>query len=282
MKTATITSQSINHNAVKVDDYVVSYFDTGTSTIPIIFIHGFPFDKTSWNDQLEFFAKSFRVITMDIRGFGQSSAGTKEASIDLYADDFIHFLDALQIDKAIVCGLSMGGYIVLNAVNKYPNRFEALILANTQCLADSPAAKVKRIDTINKIKQHGLTDFANGFIKNAFFEDTVIEQKKMVEQTKQVILSTSTETVIAGLKALAGRSETCSTLSNINIPTLIISGKNDLVINPIESEYLNTSIKKSTIGLIDKAGHLSNLEQAFTFNHQVLNFLKERVGSKKL
>lgn len=282
MKINHSTNQINNHNKIEVDDFSVSYFDDGISTVPIVFIHGFPFDKTSWNNQVEFFSKSFRVIACDIRGFGQSTPGNQEASIDLYADDLIHLLDALKIQKAIVCGLSMGGYIAINAINKHPERFEALVLANTQCLADSTEAKIKRLETINKIKQNGLNEFADGFIKKAFFEDTLTEQKKMVEQTKEVILSTSSSTVISGLKALASRSETCTLLQNIKVPTHILSGKYDVVINPIESEYLNTSIRNSTLSLIDKAGHLSNLEQPLAFNHQILNFLKERVVIKKL
>jgi pimeloyl-ACP methyl ester carboxylesterase len=282
MKSMSSTQSSINHHKIKADDIVVSYFDEGKSSVPIVFIHGFPFDKTSWNNQIEFFSKSFRVIAYDIRGFGQSTAGDQEASIDLFANDLIHLLDVLKIEKAIVCGLSMGGYIVLNAVNRFPQRFVAIILANTQCLADSSETKVKRFDTINKLKQNGKVAFAEGFINQAFFEETIVEQKKMVQHAKQVILETSTNSIISGLKALAGRSENCSILQNIQVPSLIISGKHDQIIDPIESEYLNTSISKSSIGLIDKAAHLSNLDQPLAFNHQIFNFLKDKVAIKKL
>ena len=77
-------------------------------------------------------------------------------------------MDALQINKAMVCGLSMGGYILLNAVSRYPERFEAIILSDTQCIADSPEAKVKRYKTIQQIEAGGLNDFAEAFVKNIF------------------------------------------------------------------------------------------------------------------
>ena len=118
-----------NKNMIDIDGITISFDDFGKSDIPIIFIHGFPFDKSSWQPQITFFKHTHRVIAYDIRGFGASTAGTEKASISLFADDLVHFMDRMQIEKAIVCGLSMGGYILLNAVKRFPTRFEAIILA---------------------------------------------------------------------------------------------------------------------------------------------------------
>src|ERR1700746_2445624 len=99
-----------NNIKVNVKDITVCYDDYGTSDIPVIFIHGFPFDKSSWKPQVDFLKTKTRVITYDIRGFGKSTPGNEHISIGLFADDLINFMDTLQIKKAIVCGISMGGY----------------------------------------------------------------------------------------------------------------------------------------------------------------------------
>src|SRR5436190_14766841 len=112
-----ITGKDIS---ITINGITISYDDLGVGQVPIIFIHGFPFDKSSWQPQVEHLKSSHRVIAYDIRGFGKSTSDTETASITLFADDLIEFMDALEINKAILCGLSMGGYIVLNAVRRYP------------------------------------------------------------------------------------------------------------------------------------------------------------------
>src|SRR5688572_6563533 len=129
-----------------------SYDDIGEGSVPIIFIHGFPFDKSMWQLQMEHFKTTHRVIAYDIRGFGKSFDDTNDLSITLFADDLIQLMDSLQIDKAIVCGLSMGGFIALNAINRFPGRFAGLILCDTQCIADPEDVKAGRYTTISQIR----------------------------------------------------------------------------------------------------------------------------------
>ena len=158
-----ISGSEIN---IKIGDATICYDDFGTSEIPIIFIHGFPFNKETWQPQVEFLRARHRVIAYDIRGFGKSTSGKEESSIGLFADDLIDFMDALQIKKAIVCGLSMGGYILLNAAHRYPERFEGLVLCDTQCNPDTAEGREKRFDSIKKIEAEGLGDYADASVKN--------------------------------------------------------------------------------------------------------------------
>lgn len=270
----TINSSQIESFLTELKDFSLSYNDIGKGHIPIIFLHGFPFDKSSWDKQLHFLKESERVIAIDIRGFGKSTLGNEEATIEMYADDLISLMDDLSIDKAIVCGLSMGGYIVLNAVNRYQERFEAIILCDTQCIADSAEQKEGRMATIKEIKQKGLENFADKFIENAFFKDALIHKKEVVRKTKNVILETSIEAVMAGLNALATRHDSCSELSKIYVPTLIICGKEDKITPPIQSKYFHSNIKGSKICFLENAGHLSNLECPNEFNEAISEFIK--------
>lgn len=258
----------------RVNNFDLSYDDLGEGIVPIIFLHGFPFSKQMWQTQLDFLKSSHRVIACDIRGFGNSKDEKSVLSMDLFGDDLIQFMDKLNIDKAIICGLSMGGYIALNAHKRYSDRLQALILCDTQCIADTPEGKEKRLKLIDEIALNGTGNFTEGFVKNVFHKDSLTEKKEIVEELRNVILSNSKQIIMMGLKALAERSETCSSLSEVNIPTLIICGREDQVTPLAQSEFMNKSIKGSILRIVDHAGHVSNLEQADEFNNHLHDFLK--------
>lgn len=260
---------------INVNGITICYDDLGAGVIPVIFIHGFPFNKSSWRPQLDFLKETNRVIAYDIRGFGSSSGNDKNLSMALFADDLISFMDALKIKKAIVCGLSMGGYILLNAVHSYPERFEGIIFSDTQCIADSIEAKEKRYKTIQQIEAAGTKEFAAGFIKNVFSKDSFVERPEIVESINRIVLSTKQETIIAALKALAARDETCSILKEIKVPSLILCGSEDIVTPPAQSEFLSKNIKNSVLHIIEKAGHMSNLEQPDEFNRHLAEFITD-------
>lgn len=256
---------------------VLSYEDSQKHTLPIIFIHGFPFCKKSWEPQFDFLKETHRVIIYDLPGFGESTTDTKETSINFFADTLIQFMDALKIEKAIVCGLSMGGYILLNAVERYQSRFEAIILSDTQCIADNEEGIQKRFDTIKDIEAKGLEAFSEGFLKKAFAKETQDSNKELVASVKKMIVSNPKDTVISALRALAGRKETCSTLEKITVPTLIICGDADELTPVEQSEKLFDDIQNAEIHIIPNAGHLSNLEQSDIFNDHLHNFISDIV-----
>lgn len=261
------------HLSIPVNNFDLSYDDIGEGNIPIIFLHGYPFDKSMWKGQLDFLKSTYRLIACDIRGFGKSTDEESPLSIDLFAEDLIGLMDKLDIDKAIVCGLSMGGFIALNALKRFPSRFEALVLCDTQCIADTMEVKENRYKAIDEIKANGATDFSEGFIKKVFHKDSITNKKELVGQLRIVVFSNSQHIISQGLVALAGRSETCSTLSEINIPTLIMCGREDEVTPLIQSELMHQNIKGSILHVIENAGHVSNLEQPQEFNQHLGDFL---------
>ena len=260
---------TLNVNGVRL-----CYDDVGEGSVPVIFLHGFPFDKNMWQSQIEFLKSTQRVIAYDIRGFGKSSDHGTSLSIDQFSEDLIRFMDLLSIDKAVVCGLSMGGYVAMNAHRRAPGRFEALILSDTQCVADTAEGKKKRYQSIDEINSEGIKNFAEGFIQSAFCKNSLSNKKDVVDKLKEVIYSTSPRMITQGLKALAERKETCSTLCNVSIPTLVICGKEDEMTPVIQSEYLKQNINGSLLCIIENAGHVSNLEQPEEFNKQLINFLE--------
>ncbi len=263
---------------VSVNNFTLSYDDVGEGKTPIIFLHGYPFSKAMWQTQIEFLKHSYRLIACDIRGFGKSTDEKSPLSIDQFGDDLIMFMDRLHIDRAIICGLSMGGFIALNAMENFPSRFKALILCDTQCIADTDEVKEKRHTIIKEIEAKGPADFSEGFLKSVFHKDSLINKSEIVQQLRSVVFANSQHIITEGLLALANRSETCSSLSEINIPTLIICGRADEVTPLAQSEYMNKNIKGSKLYVIESAGHVSNLEQPAEFNQQLRGFLNTLSG----
>ncbi len=266
-------NNSYQNLQTKINELTISYNDVGQGSIPLIFLHGFPFDKSMWKGQLDALKSSNRAIAYDIRGFGKSTNENTALTIDLFSEDLLLFMDKLNIEKAILCGLSMGGYIALDAIKRFPERFEALILCDTQCIADNAEVKENRYKTIEQIKLDGATEFNEKFIKSIFHPDSLNNKTELVERLKNTVFANSREIIIAGLTALAERSETCSSLDSIRIPTLIICGKEDKVTPLVQSEFMQEHIEGASLKILDNAGHVSNLEQPDEFNKYVAGFL---------
>lgn len=257
-----------------VNNCNVSYNDEGPEGAPIIvFIHGFPLNKSMWDKQVNALKDDYRVIAYDIRGHGNSEVGTVNFSIDLFVNDLLSFMDALKIEKTILCGLSMGGYIALNAVENHPERFTALILSDTNCTADTPEAKEKRMNTIISIKKNGVEKLADDLLPNLFAAESFISNLEEIAAVKEMIVTTTIPSLNKSLHALANRKETCSKLAKIKVPVLILVGEEDKITPPEAAIAMQEKIKDSSLQLIPHAGHLSNMENENEFNSQLEKFI---------
>ncbi len=258
----------------QVNNISLSYNYAGEGLIPVLFLHGFPFDKTMWSEQIEHLKDSFCVIALDIRGFGKSKDEKSHLSMDLFADDVVGFMDKRKIKKAIVCGLSMGGFVALNIAARFPERLAGLILSDTQCIADTAEVKTKRMQTIDAINLNGSETFKDKFVESVFHTDSLENKKEIVRSLREVVGKNSDKALTSGLIALAERSETCSYLVAITVPTLIICGREDTVTPLEQSQFMHENIKGSVLKIIEKAGHVSNLEHPREFNLHVRAFLQ--------
>lgn len=262
-----------------VGDVTIGYFDEGSSsTPPVIFIHGFPFNKSSWEHQLDLLKNEYRVVAYDVRGHGHSDSGTQPFSVQQFVTDLFLLMDALDIKKATICGLSMGGYIALAACKQDPQRISSLILCDTQCVADTEEAKIKRNDTILAVQANGLQQYATDSTEKLFSKTSLTDKPKVVSAIEEIILHTPMETITNTLMALAGRSETCSSLHAIKVPVLIVVGADDQITPPEAAQKMHKLIPQSELKILEDAGHLSNLEAPESFNMHLLTFLKSLQG----
>lgn len=261
---------------IRVNNLSISYLDEGPLIAPaIIFLHGFPFNKSMWSNQIETFKDHFRVIAYDVRGHGDSEAGTENFSIEKFTDDLLALTDALEIETPILCGLSMGGYIVLNAAVRYPKLFSALVLCDTQCLADNTETRGKRMEAIHSINTLGVEKYAEDSIKNLFAPQSFREKKPEIAAIRAMILQTSKQALSYTLFALSERKGTFSKLQDIEIPVLILVGKEDKITPPSASTLMHEKIQGSLLKIIENAGHLSNLENPKEFNSQLDRFVQQ-------
>lgn len=252
----------------------IFYIDSGGSErLTIILIHGFPLSHEMWRSQIEVLGTKYRVIAYDIRGHGKSEIGDGQYTIELFVDDLIELLNQLKIEKAILCGLSMGGYIALRTVEKNPERVKALILADTQSKSDSNEAKLKRAASVKAIKTYGVRTFADSFVKTVLTKDSVSKKNNAWKEITRLVQKNSSRSVCGTLIALAGRTDTTSTLSSIKVPTLILVGEQDNLTPPSASQEMHNKIPASETHVLPNSAHMSNLENPDEFNKHMLNFL---------
>jgi 3-oxoadipate enol-lactonase len=256
-----------------VNKLAISYTDQGPEDSPvIIFIHGFPLNKSMWTKQLDALKDNYRVIAYDIRGHGESESGTSVFSIERFVSDLLYFMDALKIDKASICGLSTGGYIALNAIENYPNRFESLVLSDTLCIGDSKKTIETLINSTLTIKKNGVKKYAEESVKNLFAPTSFTTKASEIAAVIEMIQNTSEESLIKTLMALCFREQTCSLIHQIKVPTLILVGEHDIITPPELANFMHEKIKDSRIHIIAESGHLSNMENPTEFNNQLVKF----------
>jgi pimeloyl-ACP methyl ester carboxylesterase len=248
------------------------YRDIGSGR-PIILLHAFPLNQTMWDDQVEVLASGHRVITLDWPGFGQSPARPDRTGLEFWADDLAELMKSLAIDRAVICGLSMGGYAAFALYRRYPEIVSALVLANTRAMSDTEEGKRARYEMIELVRSQGVSSIAKAMIPRLIGETTMRKVPNVAQRVTAMIESGQPEGIAQALLAMANRPDSTGLLPAINCPALIVSGNEDKLIPPTEAEKMNQLLPGSSYELIQDAGHLTNLERPERFNSVLLNFL---------
>ncbi len=259
---------------IALPDFTMAFDDVGSGKA-ILFIHGYPLTRKMWQPQIDGLSSFLRVIAPDLRGHGESTPTKGIYSMDLLARDCIDLLDYLNIEKVYLCGLSMGGYISLAFTRKYPERLAGLILTATRASADTEEGKINRERAIENAQKNGIIPIIESMIPRLLSPYTFDHQPQLVEEVRQIMQNVTLEAVIGDLSGMKERPDSRAYLHKINVPTLIIHGKEDQLIPIAEVEEMNAAIPHSQLVLFDKCGHLPNLEAKELFNQTVLNFVNE-------
>jgi 3-oxoadipate enol-lactonase len=240
-------------NTVAVNGINLAYTRRGKGT-PLVLIHGYPLDHTSWNEVASLLENEFDVITPDVRGFGQSTTVETPYTVSDMAGDLLGLLDHLGIEKAAFAGHSMGGYIALAFAEKYPQRVGGLGLVSSQAVADSPQGKEGRYKTAAIVKENGMGPVADTMtpklsvdIHVQAFVRTVIERQSPLA-------------IMGALRAMAERDDLLSNLSSVKFPVVLIHGDADVLI-PIErARDIKAVLPSARLVELPGAGHMPMME----------------------
>jgi pimeloyl-ACP methyl ester carboxylesterase len=244
---------------------------------PVMFIHGFPLDRSMWDSQISFLRKNYYCITYDVRGLGSSYVGDGQYTMEAYVNDLFSIIGELNIEKPVLCGLSMGGYIALRAVEKSQRTFKGLILCNTKSIADDNKGKLVRAEKINKINTDGLDSFIDDFVPDCFAKESLKDFKEIVDSTVEKAKQNNPLGIKGALIAMLSRTDTTESLSKIQIPTLVIAGSFDKLTPPEDMRKIADNLKNSEFAIVPRAGHLTPLENPGMVNDLINGFLKRRI-----
>jgi YbgC/YbaW family acyl-CoA thioester hydrolase len=247
--------------------------DVRGSGAAVLFVHGFPFDRTMWRHQLAGLSRWKRVAP-DLRGVGESSAPGDGYSIVRYADDLIGVLDALEIDRAVVCGLSMGGYIAFELMRRYAARVSALVLCDTRPEADTADGRRGREELIQLALERGAEAVGERLLPRLLAAATFTDQPEVVEQYREMTRRVSVPGMVGALRAMRERPDSTSSLGQIRVPTLVIVGSEDQVSPPAVAEAMVRAIPGAELALVPGAGHLAPLEQPLVTSRALEGFLE--------
>jgi pimeloyl-ACP methyl ester carboxylesterase len=251
----------------------IAYADAGAGQ-PIVFLHGFPFDQQMWEPQVRGLSSEYRVLTLDLPGFGQSSAPTEGFTVEALAEIVADFLDAIGLMGTVVlAGLSMGGYVALAFARQRPERLRGLILADTKAAPDDETAKANRDAMAELARKEGSAAVVDKLLPKLLGPATQANKAAVVDQVRAIGVCQQVPTIVMALQALRERPDATAGLGQITVPTLVIVGEHDAVTPPKEAKNLVDRILGATYAELPGVGHLSNLEDADAFNARVRDFL---------
>lgn len=194
-------------------------------------------------------------------------------SMDDLARAVFGAMDDVGIERAVIGGLSMGGYITFAMYRLAPHRFAGIILADTRATPDNDQQREGRRTAIVTVRERGASAIADDMIPKLLGATTRKEQPALMQEVRGMIEGNSPEAIAGALEAMMGRRDSTPLLGRMPLPALILCGAEDVLTPPSDSQAMHAAIKGSRLEIIDGAGHLSNIEQPQAFADAVASFL---------
>jgi pimeloyl-ACP methyl ester carboxylesterase len=251
----------------------LAYQEAGAG-LPLVLLHAFPLSSRMWEPQRQGLADACRVITPDLRGFGGSPLGDDDPSIDAMADDVAALLDRLHLDRVVVGGLSMGGYVVMALLRRHAGRISAVVLANTKAGADPEPARANRERIAREVLgARGLQVVTYDVVPGLLGESTKRGRTDVVARVHELHLTADPAALAWAQRAMAGRPDSLSTLRATEVPALVIAGEEDQMSPLAEAQAMADALPQARLVTIRAAGHLSAMEAPEEFNAAVRDFV---------
>lgn len=242
----------------------------------VLFVHGFPFDHLMWRHQIAALTR-WHCLAPDLRGAGAAvtPSAVAEYSMAAYAGDLIALLDRSQVRQAVVCGLSMGGYIIFELLRRFPERVRAAILCNTKAEADTADGKSGRDALAARVQRAGATAAAAELVPKLLARPTREERPDVVREVQTMIERQPVAGIVGALHALRERPDSTPLLAQIRVPVLVLAGADDQIAPVGGMEAMAEAIAGAEFAVIREAGHVSPLEQPHEVSAAVVTFLEK-------
>jgi 3-oxoadipate enol-lactonase len=263
---------------VSLDTIQLAYDDRGTGQ-PLVLLHGYPLDHRMWRPQIEALSNECRVIAPDLRGFGQSTQQSEDpasgVSMQQYSADMAELLDAIGVSEPVIlCGFSMGGYILWQFVQQFPERVKAFVACDTRVIADSEEARQGRLKTASEVAKTGVEPIITAMLPKLLSQATRDSQPAIVEEVTAIMRSCSPAAIAASLRGMADRPDVTDELSKMSQPALLLVGAEDAISSPDEMRGIAEKLPQAEFAEIPGAGHMTTLENPQAVNGALLAFIK--------
>lgn len=259
----------------KAGRFELHYRDSGGSGPPLVFLHGFPLSGSMWAPQIEGLGSRWRVLAPDLPGFGGSPLPGEPSAwrMDDYAEAVRAFLSHLGLERAVVVGLSMGGYVAFSLLRQAPSTVSALVLVDTRAEADSEEARRGREAQQEEVRASGTDALARRLVER-ILAPSRLEDEEMVEEVLS-LMKQPAEGYLAALEAMKRRPDSTPDLGRIQVPTLVVVGEEDVLTPPPLARAMAEAIPGARLAVLPGAGHLANLEDVGAFHDALTPFLEE-------
>lgn len=259
---------------VNLEGRRLHYLDVGTGNPPLLLIHAFPLGAEMWAPQTACLSGTHRVIAPDLAGFGASDPMThpRHWSMDRYVADVVDLLDALHLDRVVLVGLSMGGYIAFSFLRSHSDRVAALVLADTRAAADTEEVRTRRRTQQNQVEREGTGALRRILVQGLLAPESLVSRPTLVDEVHRQT-NNHPAAFVAALQAMSTRPDHTPDLAGIEVPTLVLVGEADAPSPPAVVRSWQELITGSQLVVLPRAGHLSNLEAPAEFNAALVDFL---------
>ncbi|MFC4913176.1 alpha/beta fold hydrolase [Actinomadura gamaensis] len=246
--------------------------DVGTGT-PLVLLHAFPLSSAMWLAQREGLAKRFRVVTPDLRGFGGSVLGSDDPSVDAMADDVARMFRTLGIARAVVGGISMGGYVAMALCRRHPDVVLGLVLCATRASGDDPQTSATRLRQADRLERDGdVSVLVDEVLPNLVGPTTMRQRALVYGRVRGLVQATPPAAAAWAQRAMAGREEAFDTLRGLKVPALVMVGAEDVLASEDDARAMAEALPNAELTIVPRAGHLVPVEQPDLFNQAVAEF----------
>lgn len=245
--------------------------------MPVVLLHGFPLSSRMWEAIVPALTQVGRVVTVDLRGFGDSEAPQSGYSMDALAGDVMGVAAALHLDRWVLAGHSMGGYVALRVAARWPERLAGLMLVDTRAEPDDAAGRQRREQAMARLRGGERGAFLDEFVANLVAAGARQRAPRLLEELRSMAEAVPVHVLIACLEGMRDRPDSRGLLPTLAVPTLVLVGEEDSITPPGTARAMAEALPKGRLVVIPEAGHTPPLERPVATAEAMLAFLAGEV-----